>query len=177
MGSDYNKDYNNDDVEEVVADEPIDRVRLVGLGIRPDAKYDSINVSKFINIIMLDGKKQAATRVLYDALDIIADKVKDKSPIEVLEASIENVKPLVEVRSKRVGGATYQIPMEVKPKRQRILALRWIKEAFRKKKGRSSAERLSAEILDGYNKQGAAMNVRENVHKMAEANKAFAYYA
>jgi small subunit ribosomal protein S7 len=174
MGMDYN---NNNQEEEEVVEQPIDRVRLVGLGLRPDAKYDSINVSKFINIIMLDGKKQAATRVMYDALDILADKVKDKSPIEVFEESIENIKPMVEVRSKRVGGATYQIPMEVKPKRQRILAMRWIKEAFRKKKGRASAERLAAEFLDGYNKQGAAMNVRENVHKMAEANKAFAYYA
>jgi small subunit ribosomal protein S7 len=169
--------YDNEVSEETVEEQPIDRVRLVGLGIRPDAKFSNINIAKFINVIMLDGRKQAATRVMYDALEIISDKVKDKSPVEVLEESIENIKPMVEVRSKRVGGATYQIPMEVKPKRQRILAMRWIKEAFRKKKGRSSAERLAAEILDGFNKQGAAMNVRENVHKMAEANKAFAYYA
>lgn len=167
----------NEVEEEVVKDKPVDKVSLVGIGIRPDAKYNNVDVAKFINIIMLDGKKQAATKVMYEALDIVDQKIKDKHPVKVLEEAIDNVKPLVEVRSKRVGGATYQVPMEVKPRRQRVLAFRWLKDAFRKKKGRSSAERLANEIIDGYNKQGAAMNVRENIHKMAEANKAFAYYA
>lgn len=152
------------------------KVRYVGLGIRPDAKYNSTIVAKLINSVMLDGKKNAATKVVYDALEI-SEKKLNKKALEVLETAIENVQPLVEVRSKRVGGATYQIPQEVKPRRQKVLAFRWIKDAFRKKKGRSSAEKLANELIDAFNKQGTAMTVRENTHKMAEANKAFAYYA
>lgn len=167
-----------DEVQVALDEEAVlGKKRYVGLGLRPDARYKSLSISKMINIIMEDGKKVAATNVVYDALDIIADKVTDKSPIEVFDEAVENVKPLVEVRSKRVGGATYQIPTEVRPKRKNVLAFRWIKDAFRKKKGRSSAEKLAAEIIDAYNKQGTAMATRENVHKMAEANKAFAYYA
>lgn len=154
-----------------------EKVRYVGAGIRPDARYKSELVAKLINVIMLDGRKSAATRVVYDAFDIIAKKVPNKSPIEVFEEAVHNVKPVVEVRSKRVGGATYQIPQEVRPRRQQVLALRWLKEAFRKKKGRPSAERLANEVLDAFNKQGSAMATRETAHKMAEANKAFAYYA
>lgn len=161
----------------VPAEPILGRKRYVGLGLRPDSKFNSQAISKMINIIMWDGNKSAATRVIYDALDIVKTKVSDRSPVEVFEEAVDNVKPLLEVRSKRVGGATYQIPMEVKPRRQNVLAFRWIKDAFRKKKGRSSAEKLAAEILDAFNKQGTAMATRENTHKMAEANKAFAYYA
>ncbi|MBF0197395.1 MAG: 30S ribosomal protein S7 [Planctomycetes bacterium] len=164
------------DIEEVEV-APVDTTTYVGLGIHPDARYNSEVIAKLINAVMLDGKKIAATKVVYGALDILAQKVSDKEPIVVLDEALDNVKPLVEVRSKRVGGATYQIPVEVKPRRQMVLAFRWIKDAFRKKKGRSSAEKLANEILDAYNKQGSAMTVRENTHKMAEANKAFAYYA
>jgi small subunit ribosomal protein S7 len=164
----------NQDAAEVVVEH---KPTFVGLGIHPDPKYKSEVVAKLINIIMLDGRKYAASKVMYRALDIIADKITDKTPLEVLETALENIKPLVEVRSKRVGGATYQIPMEVRPRRQNVLAYRWLKEAFRKKKGRGSAEKLANEIIDGYNKVGTAMTTRENTHKMAEANKAFAYYA
>ena len=160
--------------EEVVEEH---KVKYVGHSIHPDPKYKSETVAKLINIVMLDGRKYAASKVVYGALDIISEKVTDKTPLEVFEAAIDNVKPLVEVRSKRVGGATYQVPIEVRPNRQSVLAFRWIKDAFRKKKGRSSSEKLAAEIIDAYNKVGSAMTVRENTHKMAEANKAFAYYA
>jgi len=149
----------------------------VGLGIHPDPKYNNEVVAKMINIIMLDGRKYAAAKIMYSALDIIAEKITDKTPVEVLEQALENVRPLVEVRSKRVGGATYQVPMEVAERRKNVLAFRWIKDAFRKKKGRGSAQRLANEIIDAYNKVGSAMTTRENIHKMAEANKAFAYYA
>lgn len=163
-----------DNGEDVVVEH---KPTYVGLGLHPDPKYKSEVVAKLINIVMLDGRKYAASKVVYSALDIIAEKVTDKAPVEVLEEAISNVKPMVEVRSKRVGGATYQVPMEVKPKRQNVLAYRWLKDAFRKKKGRSSAQKLANEVIDAYNKVGSAMTTRENVHKMAEANKAFAYYA
>jgi len=110
-------------------------------------------------------------------MSILGEKVKDKSPLEVVEQAMNNVKPRVEVRSKRVGGSTYQIPHEVRPKRQLILAIRWIRDAFRKKKGRTSADKLASEVIDAFNKVGSAMTTRENIHKKAEANKAFAYYA
>ena len=161
------------DVEEVV----VPKTTYVGLGIHPDPKFKSEIVAKLINVVMLDGRKYAASKVVYRAMDIVADKITDKTPLEVLELAIGNVKPLVEVRSKRVGGATYQVPMEVRARRADVLAYRWMKESFRKKKGRSSAEKLAAEIIDAYNKVGSSMTTRENVHKMAEANKAFAYYA
>ena len=170
-----NEDYNNE--EEVVEAPPVHKITFVGLGIHPDPKYKSEIVAKLINTIMLDGRKYAATKVVYRAMDIIADKITDKVPLEVLNEALDNVKPMVEVRSKRVGGATYQIPVEVKERRQNVLAFRWIKQAFRKKKGRSSAEKLANEIIDAYNKVGTSMTTRENTHKMAEANKAFAYYA
>ena len=180
MSKHFSRDAENHQEEQtpaVPAEPVLGRSRYVGLGLRPDARFKSQSISKLINIIMWDGEKVAATKVVYDALDIIAKKVHDKNPIDVFNEAVDNVKPLVEVRSKRVGGATYQIPTEVRPKRQNVLAYRWIKEAFRKKKGRSSAEKLASELMDAFNKQGAAMATRENVHKMAEANKAFAYYA
>ena len=145
--------------------------------LKPDPKYDSKLVSKFVNILMWQGKKSVALKIFYDAMDIISDKIKDVETLEVFETAINNVKPHLEVRSKRVGGASYQVPMQVKPKRQQSLAFRWILAAARGKKGKPMSVRLSAELMDAYNKQGGAMTTRENVHRMAEANKAFAHFA
>ena len=155
-----------------------------------DAKYDSKLVAKFINCLMWDGKKSVAERVFYGAMDIISKKAKNikvetdgeesqkkPEPLDVFEKAINNVKPMLEVRSKRVGGASYQVPMQVRPKRQQSLAFRWILAAARAKKGRPMSERLANELLDAFNQQGTAMTTRENVHRMAEANKAFAHFA
>jgi len=145
--------------------------------LKADPVYGSKLVSKFINNLMLDGKKSTAQRAFYDAMDLISKKLKDTPPLEVFETAINNVKPLLEVRSKRVGGASYQVPMQVRPKRQQSLAFRWIIQSARGKKGKPMCQRLASELMDAYNKQGAAMTTRENVHKMAEANKAFAHFA
>ncbi len=145
--------------------------------LRPDAKYNSKLVSKFINCLMYDGKKSVAVRVFYDAMDVITQRVKDTPPLEVFETAIENVKPTLEVRSKRVGGSNYQVPMQVNRKRQQSLAFRWIINSAREKKGRPMAQRLAQEIVDAYKREGAAMNIRENMHRMAEANRAFAHFA
>ncbi len=145
--------------------------------LKPDAKYGSKLVGKFINCLMLKGKKSVSQRTFYEALAIVAKQVKDTEPLKIFETAIENVKPVMEVRSKRVGGASYQVPMQVNTKRQLSLAMRWIIDAARAKKGQSMDKRLAAELLDAYNKQGGAMTTRENVHKMAEANKAFAHFA
>jgi small subunit ribosomal protein S7 len=145
--------------------------------LKPDSKYNNKLVAKFINCLMLDGKKSTAQRVFYDAMDIIGKKVSDKEPLEVFEKAINNAKPMIEVRSKRVGGASYQVPMQVNSKRQQSLAFRWILAASRTKKGKPMCERLAAELIDAYNEQGGAMTTRENIHKMAEANKAYAHFA
>jgi small subunit ribosomal protein S7 len=145
--------------------------------LSPDPKFDSKLVSKFINCMMWAGKKSTAQRVFYDAMDIISSKIGDTPPLEVFETAISNVRPLLEVRSKRVGGASYQVPMQVNPKRQQSLAFRWILASARGKKGKPMCQRLAAELMDAYNKQGGAMTTRENVHRMAEANKAFAHFA
>jgi small subunit ribosomal protein S7 len=145
--------------------------------LRPDSKYNSKLVTKFINCMMWGGKKSAAQNVFYGAMDIIAGKIKDVPTLEVFEVAIANVKPSLEVRSKRVGGASYQVPMQVNPKRQQSLAFRWILASARGKKGKPMSERLAAELMDAYNKTGGAMTMRENVHRMAEANKAFAHFA
>ncbi len=145
--------------------------------LKPDAKYNSRLAAKFINCMMWDGKKSVASKAFYDAMDIIGKRVKDTSPLEVFETAIDNVKPMLEVRSKRVGGASYQVPMQVGPKRQQSLAFRWILAAARAKKGKPISARLAAELMDAYKKEGAAMTTRENVHRMAEANKAFAHFA
>ncbi len=126
---------------------------------------------------MLDGKKSVAQRVFYDAMGIIEGKVKDSAPVDVFEKAVNNVKPMIEVRSRRVGGASYQVPMQVSTKRQQSLAFRWILQSTRSKKGKPMSERLAMELLDAYNGQGGAMTTRENVHRMAEANKAFAHFA
>ncbi|MBN1975578.1 MAG: 30S ribosomal protein S7 [Sedimentisphaerales bacterium] len=145
--------------------------------LKPDSKYSNKLVSKFINCLMLDGKKSTAQKVFYDAMDIIGTKVKDVSALEVFEKAINNAKPLIEVRSKRVGGASYQVPMQVNSKRQQSLAFRWILASARSKKGKPMCEKLAAELIDAFNEQGGAMTTRENIHKMAEANKAYAHFA
>jgi len=145
--------------------------------LKPDPKFNSKLVSKFINCLMLGGKKSTAQMVFYSAMDIISEKVKDAGALEVFEKAINNVKPLIEVRSKRVGGASYQVPMQVSSKRQQSLAFRWILASARSKKGKPMGVRLASELLDAYNESGGAMTTRENIHRMAEANKAFAHFA
>ncbi len=145
--------------------------------LKPDPRYNSKLVSKFINCIMLDGKKAVAQRIVYDAMDIISKKVKDVSPLELFETAVNNVKPYVEVRSKRVGGANYQVPMQVNRKRQQSLAFRWIINACREGSGRPIAQRLADELIAAYRKEGKAISTREQTHRMADANKAFAHFA
>ncbi len=145
--------------------------------LAPDPKYGSILASKFVNCLMWDGKKSVAESAFYDALDLLREKVKDVEPIDVFTQAVENVKPNIEVRSKRVGGASYQVPMQVSRLRQQSLAIRWILGVVREKKGRPTSQKLAAELLAAYNREGAAMTKRENVHRMAEANKAFAHFA
>ena len=145
--------------------------------LKADPIYNSKLVSKFVNCLMLDGKKSVAQKVFYDAMDIIGKRIKDVEPLEVFETAIGNVKPMLEVRSKRVGGASYQVPMQVRPKRQQSLSFRWILAAARGKKGKPMNVRLASELMDAYNKEGSAMTTRENIHRMAEANKAFAHFA
>ncbi len=145
--------------------------------LAPDPKYHSRLLGKFINVMMLDGKKAASQKFLYQALEIIGKKVSDATPIEVFEKAIDNVKPRIEVRSKRVGGANYQVPMPVNSKRQLSLSMRWLRDAIRNGKGRATHLRAADELLAAYRGEGTAMNTRENVHRMAEANKAFAHFA
>ncbi len=144
---------------------------------KPDVRFGNVMLSKFINIIMFGGKKSVAERIVYDALKLIGQKLKDKPPVEVFETAITNVKPLVEVKSRRVGGATYQVPVEVTPRRQISLGMRWIRDAARKRKGKPMHQCLASELIDAFNREGAAMTIRENTHRMAEANKAFAHFA
>jgi small subunit ribosomal protein S7 len=145
--------------------------------LKPDPIYDSILASKFINCLMWGGKKATAQRVFYDALNQIKKRMPDLSPIDVFTQAVENVKPSVEVRSKRVGGATYQVPMQVKRERQQSLSIRWIIGAARNKSGRPMFLRLADELMAGYRREGEAMTKRENTIKMAEANKAFSHFA
>jgi small subunit ribosomal protein S7 len=145
--------------------------------LQPDPVYGSELASKFINCLMWQGKKATAQRIFYTALEQIRNKIGDVSPIEVFTQAVEHVKPTVEVRSKRVGGATYQVPMQVNKKRQQSLAIRWIIGASRGKSGRPMAERLANELLAAYRREGEAMTKRENTIKMAESNKAFAHFA
>jgi small subunit ribosomal protein S7 len=145
--------------------------------LKPDPKYNSKLVAKFINCMMRQGKKSTAQQVFYDAMDIVSKKMKDASVLEVCETAVNNVKPLIEVRSKRIGGASYQVPMQVGPKRQQSLAIRWIIQSARSKTGKPMCDRLASELVDAYTKHGGAMTTRENIHKMAEANKAFAHFA
>lgn len=141
----------------------------------PDYKYKSVLVSKFINLLFTSGKKSVAEKVFYQAMDLIKDKIKEE-PTVVLQRAIDNVKPLLEVKPRRVGGATYQVPIDVRKERQVTLALRWIISFSRAKTGKPMSERLAQELMDASNKMGAAIKKREDMHKMAEANKAFAHY-
>lgn len=143
----------------------------------PDVRYNSLLVSKFINCLMWDGKKSVATRVLYQALDQIRQRRPDADPLQIFTQAVENVKPTLEVRSRRVGGANYQVPMQVKPKRAESLAIRWIIQAVRAKTGRPTYLKLADELLAAYQRQGDAMAKREQTIKMAEANKAFSHFA
>jgi len=143
----------------------------------PDPRFGSLLASKFINCLMVDGKKSVAQNVFYKAMDIVAQKVTDVEPIEVFNRALENCKPSVEVRSKRVGGAAYQVPMQVNRNRQQSLGIRWMLQAVREKKGRATHEKLAEEIIAAYKREGAAVTKRDNVHRMADANKAFAHFA
>ena len=145
--------------------------------LKPDPRYDSKLASKFINCLMWEGKKGTAQRIFYDALDQIKKRMPDANPIDVFTQAVENVKPSVEVRSKRVGGATYQVPMQVNKKRQQSLAIRWVIGASRAKAGRPMFLRLADEFMAAYRREGEAMTKRENTIKMAESNKAFAHFA
>lgn len=145
--------------------------------LRPDAKFNNRLASKFINCMMWEGKKTVAQRIFYDALGKIGEKVKDVPPIEVFERAVENVKPEIQIRSKRVGGSNYQVPTPVTSRRKQSLSIRWILDAARGKKGRPMADRLAVELIDAFNRTGAAFTTRENVHRQAEANKAFAHFA
>jgi small subunit ribosomal protein S7 len=145
--------------------------------LRPDARFKSLLVSKFINCLMYDGKKSVAQLLFYNAMDIVAQKVNGVDPGEVFHQAVENVKPHIEVRSRRVGGAAYQVPMQVNRNRQLSLAIRWILEAVRDKKGRATHEKLADELIAAFNREGTAVTKKENVHRMADANKAFAHFA
>jgi small subunit ribosomal protein S7 len=143
--------------------------------IEPDVRFHSLTVQNIIHRIMRDGKKSTATTMVYDAMDIVAQKT-GKDPMEVLDQALRNVGPIMEVRPRRVGGATYQVPMEVPQSRRWTLAMRWIIDAARARSGKSFAEKLSGEVLDAANNSGSAVRKREETHKMAEANRAFSHY-
>ncbi len=143
--------------------------------ILPDAKFGDRVLSKFMNNLMIDGKKSAAERIVYNAFDRVEDKIK-RAPVEVFHEALDNIKPSVEVRSRRVGGATYQVPVDVRPERREALAIRWLIIAARKRNENTMEERLAGELLDAVNNRGTAVKKREDTHKMADANKAFSHY-
>ena len=144
--------------------------------VKPDPRFKSKLVTKFVNCLMEQGKKSTAQDIFYKAMEVMAERVGTDDPLEVFEEALSNVAPIIEVRSRRIGGMTYQVPSEVYPKRRISLAIRWILEAARNKRGRSMYLRLADELLDAYNRQGTAYERRENAHKMAEANRAFAHF-
>ena len=141
----------------------------------PDAKFGDLVLTKFMNSLMKDGKKSSAESIVYGAFDIVEAKVK-QNPVEVFHTALDNIRPSVEVRSRRVGGATYQVPVEVRPDRRRALAIRWLVNAARKRGENTMTEKLAAELLDASNNRGTAVKKREDTHKMAEANRAFSHY-
>ncbi len=143
--------------------------------ILPDPKFGNVEVSKFVNVIMTSGKKSVAERIVYGAFSVISQK-SGKDPVEVFSSAINNVKPIVEVKSRRVGGANYQVPVEVRPSRRLALSMRWIREAARKRSEKSMDQRLATELLEAAEGRGSAMKKREEVHRMAEANKAFSHF-
>jgi small subunit ribosomal protein S7 len=144
--------------------------------ILPDPKFGNETVAKFMNMVMERGKKSVAEGVVYGALDRIGEKMKDAEPMEVFNKALDNVRPVVEVKSRRVGGSTYQVPVEVRPVRRTALAMRWIVDAARKRNEKSMKMRLAGELLDAYENKGAAIKKREDTHRMAEANRAFAHF-
>ena len=144
--------------------------------LKPDIRFNSILVSKFINCLMWCGKKATATRIFYDAMDQIKKRIPDADPLNVFTQAVENVKSTVEVRSRRVGGATYQVPVEVRTERRQALAIRWVIAAARKRNESTMVDRLSGELMDAANNRGSAVKKREDTHKMADANKAFSHY-
>ena len=143
--------------------------------ISPDVRYGKLEIQEMINRIMIKGKKSTATRLMYDALELVEDRT-GKDPVETFDAALKNVSPLMEVRPRRVGGATYQVPMEVEPSRRKTLAMRWIIAASRARSGKSFAEKLAGELMDAATNQGAAYRRREEAHRMAEANRAFSHF-
>ena len=145
--------------------------------LKPDPMYKSVLASKFINCLMYDGKKSVAMGAFYRAMEIVKKQLPNEDPLNVFVSAVDNVKPAIEVRSKRVGGATYQVPTPVNPRRQQALSIRWILEAVRGRKGRPVDKSLAEEFLAAFRREGAAMNKRENVHRMADANKAFSHFA
>ena len=145
--------------------------------LKPDPRFNSKLVSKFINCLMWSGKKTVAQKIFYDAMDTVTKQMKEVQPLELFETAINNIKPYVEVRSRRVGGANYQVPMQVNKRRQQSLAFRWLINACREEAGRPMSQRLANELMAAYKKEGKAMNTREQTHRMAEANKAFAHFA
>jgi small subunit ribosomal protein S7 len=149
--------------------------KTIDRGILPDPKYNSVVVSKFVNRMMWQGKRSVALRIVHDALENLGAKA-EKEPLEVFLKAIENIKPVVEVKSRRVGGATYQVPIEIRETRREALGMRWIIRAARARSGRSMGDRLAAELMDAYNNTGTAFKKKEETHKNAEANKAFAHY-
>lgn len=152
------------------------RRRVVGQRkILPDPKFGSELLAKFINVVMVDGKKSVAESIVYGALDTVAEK-SGKAHLDIFEEALDHIRPAVEVKSRRVGGATYQVPVEVRPVRRNALAMRWLVEAARSRSEKSMAKRLAAELLDAADNKGSAVRKREDVHRMAEANKAFAHY-
>lgn len=144
--------------------------------IDADPRYNSVLVSKFTNGLMERGKKSVAMRIFYDAMDIVTSRISDQDPMTVFEDAMENVRPKVEVKSRRVGGATYQVPMEVRQSRRNALAIRWIIGFAKSRSGKSMSDKLAAELMDAFNNRGAAVKKRDDTHRMAEANKAFAHY-
>jgi len=144
--------------------------------VLPDPKFGDLIVTKFMNSIMYEGKKAVAEGIVYGAMDILADKRKDAEPLETFHTALDNVSPSVEVHSRRVGGATYQVPVEVRPERRRALAIRWLVTAARNRGENTMTEKLAGELLDASNNRGAAVKKREDTHKMAEANRAFSHY-
>lgn len=151
------------------------RRRPIKREVLPDPKFGSYLITKFVNSMMYDGKKGVAETAFYDAMDLIKDKA-GKEPLEVFEKALENVKPLVEVKSRRVGGATYQVPVEIRAERRQALAIRWLITAARARSEKTMFQRLAGELMDAFNSSGASIKKKEDTHRMAEANKAFAHY-
>ena len=149
--------------------------KSVNRPIVPDARYNSLVISKFVTRMMLDGKKETCAKIIYEAMDKLKAKT-NQDPLEVFNKALDNVKPLVEVKSRRVGGATYQVPIEIRDSRREALAMRWIIAAARNRSGHGMADTLASELIDAFNSTGSAFKKKEDTHKMAEANKAFAHY-